>query len=340
MLEKLSERKHLILIQAIEDYIKDANPITSGNVQEKFLKNVSTATLRNELNALEAMGYLKQLHTSSGRVPTAKGYKYYVSGLLYNLDFTKEQLDRVKKDIFSRSSTITDIVTNLAKLVSKTTNYPTVVFLESVNKLIVEEIKIIPLIDEQALLLIKTKSGYVNNTISGKLSEKGCQDASIYLSRIFKDKTIGYMMENMEEVERSCKEQIEGFNEIIGNLIAGMRELVDKPLLDVRKEGTVQLLEEQSPEQTKKIFSFLDDEKELAKVMHVNEQDKDLSFNFNEDGESLEGCAIVKAPIVVAGQTVASIGVVGPHRMDYSNIASALKLVMTELDEEKRKEDS
>ena len=236
MLDKLSERKHLILIQAIEDYIKDANPITSGNVQEKFLKNVSTATLRNELNALEAMGYLKQLHTSSGRVPTAKGYKYYVSGLLKNLDFNSDELENVKNNIFSRSATISDIVTNLAKLVSKKTNYPTVVFLERVNNLIIEEIKIVPLIDEQALLLIKTKSGYVNNTLSGRLNERGCLDASSYLTRIFKDKTIGFMMENMEIVERECQEEIDGFNEIIINLITGMKELVDKPLLDVRKE--------------------------------------------------------------------------------------------------------
>ena len=72
--------------------------------------------------------------------------------------------------------------------------------------------------------------------------------------------------------------------------------------------------------------------------MHIDEEETDLSFTFAEEGGTLEGCAIVKAPIVVSGKTVASIGVVGPQRMDYSNIASALKLVMNELDEEKRRE--
>ena len=74
----LNERKHKVLINAVEDYIKDASPITSGTIHERHIKDISTATLRNELNALEAMGFLKQLHTSGGRVPTTLGYRYYV----------------------------------------------------------------------------------------------------------------------------------------------------------------------------------------------------------------------------------------------------------------------
>lgn len=335
MENQLSERKHKILIQAIEDYIKDANPITSGGVREKILKDVSTATLRNELNALEAMGYLKQLHTSSGRVPTAKGYKYYVSGLLVDMDFTSSQLEKVREDIESRSNTISDVMTNLAKIVSKVTNYPTVVFIEGVSKLVVQDIRIIPLIEKQALLLIKTKSGYINNTINGQMSEKGCLDASRYLSKIFKDKTIEYMMENIDEIEKSCKEQIEGFKIIVDNIIRGMRAIIEKPLLDIRREGASQLLNAEGSEKATKIFDFLDDEEGLASAMHIEDNEKDLSFTFAEDGDKMEGCALVKAPIVVEGQTVASIGVVGPHRMDYSNIASALKLVMSELDKTK-----
>ena len=76
--EILSERKKQILLQSVEDYIQNALPITSKGVQQNCLQDISTATLRNELNALEAMGYLKQLHTSSGRVPTSKAYRLYV----------------------------------------------------------------------------------------------------------------------------------------------------------------------------------------------------------------------------------------------------------------------
>ena len=78
---KLSQRKNDILLAIVEDYIKEASPITSGVVKDRHLPNISSATLRTELNALEAMGFLRQLHTSGGRVPTTEGYRYYVESL-------------------------------------------------------------------------------------------------------------------------------------------------------------------------------------------------------------------------------------------------------------------
>ena len=123
---KLSERKHFILTSVIEDYIKDAAPITSANVQERYVPKVSTATLRNELNALESMGYLKQLHTSGGRIPTAEGYKYYVSTLLEDFEVSEEKLNKVKAMLDNETSSLTQILSGIAEIISKATNYPTV----------------------------------------------------------------------------------------------------------------------------------------------------------------------------------------------------------------------
>ena len=110
MKKELSERKKLILCSAIDDYIKDASPITSGSVKDRHINDVSTATLRNELNALEAMGYLKQLHTSGGRVPTTDGYRYYVSTLLENFQVSKKQLKKVESDLNNRTNSLKEIL--------------------------------------------------------------------------------------------------------------------------------------------------------------------------------------------------------------------------------------
>ena len=80
----LSDRKKTILFCAIDNYIKQASPITSLLVQQTELHDISTATIRNELSTLEAMGFLKQLHTSSGRVPTTQGYRFFVDEILKN----------------------------------------------------------------------------------------------------------------------------------------------------------------------------------------------------------------------------------------------------------------
>ena len=120
---ELSERKKQILCMAVEEYIKDSAPITSGGIKDKGL-DCSTATLRNELNALEAMGFLKQLHTSGGRVPTVQGYRFYVENLLSGVKATDKELEDVRALISSRTNSLNEIISGIAKIVSHATNYP------------------------------------------------------------------------------------------------------------------------------------------------------------------------------------------------------------------------
>ena len=112
---ELSERKIKILNIAVEEFIKDSAPITSSSVKDRTSLDVSTATLRSELNALEAMGFLKQLHTSGGRVPTAQGYRFYVENLLKNIKATNGELEDVRKLIENRTQSLNEIVAGIAK---------------------------------------------------------------------------------------------------------------------------------------------------------------------------------------------------------------------------------
>ena len=137
-------------LKSIDDYIKFASPITSGAVHDNHLKEISSATLRNELNALEAMGYLKQLHTSSGRIPTSKAYRFFVNEIMKTTKFDKKSLATVREIFSQRSESLTEIVNQLAGIISEATNYPTFVVLNSYKGLIVENIKIIKLIDGNA----------------------------------------------------------------------------------------------------------------------------------------------------------------------------------------------
>lgn len=331
MEQKLNERKHNVLMGAIEDYIQDASPITSGSVQEKRVKDISTATLRNELNALEAMGFLKQLHTSGGRVPTALGYRYYVNELLGDIKLDENALISVKKLLEERTKSLTEIVSELAKIISKIVHYPTVIYVNGYDKLVIENIKVIPLVDRQALALIQTSSGYLTNTISANSDIKSCEDASKYLTKVFSGKTIGEMMSNIEEIEAQMTGDIENFKLIVENLIEGMKKIISNNKFDISHSGSSELLAENTEraEQTKKVLKLLDNEKELEKALDTANSD-DLTITLVEE-EQFSGCALVKAPLCIDGKPVASIGVIGPQRMNYANIASALKVVMEEL---------
>lgn len=330
MEDKLKGRKHDIMISIVEDYIKDATPITSGAVQKNHLQDISTATLRNELNALEAMGLLRQLHTSGGRVPTAVGYRYYVSNLLKDLPLDYKQVEAAKDILEERTKSLSEIVSSLSKVINKAVKYPTVIFVNGYDKLTVEAIKIVPLVGHSALALIQTAGGYLTNTLDVSASEKACSDASNFLTKKFSGKTIGEMMETMEEMESEMQNEIVTFKEVLDNLIDGLKNIIAEKLLDIRHDGSLDLLAEsgETGEQAKKVLKLLSDEDDLERAMEIDSDDLTVTF---VDEDDYSGLALVKAPLCIDGTPIASIGVFGPQRMDYQGIASALKVIMNEL---------
>ena len=335
--EHLSDRKLQILYSAVEDYIQFATPITSGGVHDKYINDISPATLRNELSALEAMGYLKQLHTSSGRVPTTKAYRLYVNDLMKSTKFSKRELEAVRSMLAERATYLTDIIGQVAGMISQATNYPTVVILNGYDNLPIDSIKIIPLIDKSALLLIGTKNGIVNGqfSISSGITEETCIDASNLLTKKFCGKTIKYMRENIQAEILNAKNEIDAFSELFNNLIDCLSNLVSGNS-KVIKVGETKLLN--NPEYTdlkdaKKVLDILEDDNELKQVIESGD-DNEISFTIGRENnsEDLKSCSVVKANYKIAGKQIASIGVIGPERMDYSNVAGALKVLVGELE--------
>ncbi len=328
---ELSERKTKILNIAVEEFIKDSAPITSGSVKDKTSLDVSTATLRSELNALEAMGFLKQLHTSGGRVSTAQGYRFYVEHLLKNVKATNAELEDVRSLIANRTQNLETIVAGIAKIISKATNYPTVVLVNGIENLILQEFKIIPLLGDKCMVLIGTNYGYITNTMDVEASQESCTDASNYLTKYFKGETMGFMMENIKDLKKGMSGEIEAFQNVVDNIIVGLSNLNRQKLLNVQAENVVDLVDKAKIEEAKKVIKTLNDKEELIEVL--DDDENEISAVVAEDDGKT--CSVVKAPIILNGNKVASIGVFGPQKMDYMGIASALKVVIDELGREK-----
>ena len=321
---ELSQRKIKILTSAVEEFIKDSSPITSGSVKDKTAIDVSTATLRNELNALEAMGFLKQLHTSGGRVPTAQGYRFYVENLLKDVKATNGELEEVKRIIENRTQSLADMISKIAKIISKATNYPTVVMMNGIENLILTEFKIIPLLDEKCMVLIGTNCGYISQNMDFSATVENCADASNYLTKYFKGETMGFLLANIDEYMRGMSGEIKAFQGIVNNIIRGLTKLNKQKLLNVQTDGMAKLIEkDEDIKETKKIIKMLSDEEELIEVL--DRTDDKISADVTDE------LSVMKAPIMVGGNKLASIGVIGPQKMDYSGIASALKVVIDEL---------
>lgn len=335
--ENLSERKLQILMGAVEEYIASASPITSGGVHKNIISSISPATLRNELNALEAMGYLKQLHTSGGRVPTSKAYRLYVNNLMGEVNFELKSLNKVKLMLEARTTSLNDIISQISKTIADATDYPAMVMFNGLNKLTLQSVRMFPLMTGELLVLLQTNAGIINNNIktAQPVTEQNCIDASNFLTKTFANKTIQEMIENISTLESEMLNQIAEFKSLINIFINSLSKIASERKVNV--SNTTKLLsmpEYSNIEKAKEIINLFEDENVVQDILS-EETTQDVSFKIGKENQNqaLKECSVVKADFKVDGESVASIGIVGPERMDYVKIASALKYVIDEIKE-------
>lgn len=329
----LSSRKKQILFSAVDNYIKQASPITSLLVQQTEMSNFSTATLRNELSTLEAMGYLKQLHTSSGRVPTTKGYRFFVNEIVTKTNCSVKQLNTIKKDLFDRTGNLNEIIKTIADTISSTTNYPAVVVLDGFENLLLQTITIMQLINGQLLVLIDTNAGVITNTIKidKEVKKQDCDNASKIFTDIFSGKTIGFLMHNIDSFSDTIQEQMKQYEEIF-NLVLFVLQHYS---CSGTSQGITKLLnspEYNNIEKAKNILNILDDDSKLKDIFDTSDKDG-VTIKIGDENEldELSSCAVIKTPVVLDGNKIATIGVIGPQRIDYATVASVLKVIADEI---------
>ncbi len=336
-----SKRKRDILLYAVDEYIRKPQPITSAGLSVKF-SDISTATLRNELNALEQMGYLQQLHTSGGRIPTSLAYRCYVNDILSSNKIDVDSLQQVKDNYEVKSVNLISMLSSLAKRLSRVTNCPTVLVQHGIENLTILDIKIIPLIQKDALLLVETVAGVIddNLTLSPDISRDACNDASIYLTEHFKGRTIKYMVDNIAEVCLNAGAQMFEFRTLITSVTEALQNVV-KTKLDISSANTSRMLENITSseyDEAKDVLSFLEDGDEVINTVTDSEE-----FNFvigdESDNDKLRGGMVMSAPIVIDGVSIASLAVVGPKRVDYRSLATALKFIVNQAENLNKKGD-
>ena len=337
-IDEKNKRKHEIVLVAVDDFIKTAQPITSGGLNNHF-KDISSATLRNELNALESMGYFKQLHTSGGRVPTSLAYKEYVNTILSNDKLNYESIKNVLSSYEDRSVSLISTLSTLAKRLSRATNCPTVLVQHGLQNLTIENIQIIPLIQKDALLLVETNAGIIDDNMSldPNIDRNSCIEASDYLTKHFKGQTIKYLIDNINDVCLKAGAQIIQFKKLIDSVADALISVI-KTKCDVSNENPTKLLDglnKNEYDDAKSVFEFLSNEDNVIDVIKTETNDLNFTIGDEKEQSKLKGGMMMSAPIVINGVPIASLALVGPKRIDYANVAAALKFIVNQIDNQK-----
>ena len=161
----LTDRQLMILQVIVDDFIRSGQPIGSRSLSKKSDITFSSATIRNDMADLEEMGFIEKTHTSSGRVPSEKGYRYYVDHLLTPPLVRNEEIQMLNSVFVDRFYELEKIVQKSAQILSEITNYTAIVLGPKVRDNKLKKISLVPLNKEAAVAIIVTDTGHVENKL-------------------------------------------------------------------------------------------------------------------------------------------------------------------------------
>ena len=328
---ELSDRKKKILQYVVDDYIETAVPVSSKSLTERHLKDISSATVRNELSALEELGYLTQLHASSGRVPSAEAYKLYVSDLMVKDKLTAKELDYIKKIFLDKADDLEEVIRNTTKVISELTSYTSVGMPNKDGKERIESIKFFRFRKDSALVLIVTESRLLKDnyiTVSESMTDEQLADAEKVLCNMFKGRTFEDICNMKPEVE----DNFLGYKNIFVNVIEALKTYVETSGEDVVIAGEDKIFDHPDYADVGKIKDFLSVVTSKDKVMNLlvgDDRDIKINVKIGSDGydEIPKECSLVTATYSANGTPLGTYGVIGPVRMDYQKVVAVLENV-------------
>lgn len=330
----VSERKKKILGALIEEYIKTAEPVGSKAIAGIANLGCSSATIRNELAELTAMGYLEQPHTSAGRIPTPAGYRMYVNELMEKQKLSIEETEEINRRLNDRMTQLDGMMSDIGKIASQLTDYPALAF-ASYAPATIKRFDLI-YIDANTFIIVVMLS---NNTVKNKLVHLPIsvdQGMMNKLSTLFNANFTGISNEKITPILISSTERAAGDTMGLTSVIASftMETLANQQEIEAYVTGENRLLgqpEYRDPEKAHKLMNY------LAEGGHVLSGPADEIFTGDSEvkvligpenvAEELKDSSVVIASYDMGDNTKGLIGVVGPTRMDYSTVAAKLSFL-------------
>ena len=338
----VDDRKKRILQAIIEEYIGTAEPVSSASIIKNYGINFSSATIRNEMSNLEQIGYLEKPHTSAGRIPSAKGYRFYVDKLLKNDNLSYDEIEYIRSRLQTKVNEIEELTKIATNILSEITHYTTIATGPKTDTHIIVDIKFVLLGTRVLMAVILTDTGIIKESIikfESNITQLQVENLNIIFNNKLRGKLLNQIDLPMEEFivsEMNCELKI------IKPILEEMNKVIN--------EGTNIYLEGKDKVFDFPEFSNLDIAKNLLKILDT----KELVYNILTNGkpqfinvyigneneyDELKNLSVITFKNSFEDKDLGTIGIIGPTRMDYSKVISVMKYIMTLLNEKWNKMD-
>lgn len=325
----LNDRKIQILQAIIHDYIETAEPVGSRTIAKKYNLGISSATIRNEMSDLEEMGFILQPHASSGRIPSDMGYRLYVDHLMQQKELSEEEQGYLRSMISRDIGQIDYLMEETAKAISALTNYTTFISEPVGQRARIKQLRLLPLDSTSILLVIVTGDNFMKNHVikmASVPSEEKIFSIGMGLNHALQGKTL-------QEIDGAAisrmQQELADYADILQPILKAIEMTMRAAeKVQVHMSGAKNILtfpEFSDIQKAKSLFQTLEEKDVLVTLLEESKSD-DMQILIGSENtvQGMKDCSVITATYKMGENTRGTIGIVGPTRMDYSQVISVL----------------
>jgi heat-inducible transcriptional repressor len=333
--EGLSERAQHLLRILIESYIRDGQPVGSRVLSRDSGLQLSSATIRNVIADLEEFGFVSSPHTSAGRIPTDKGYRFFVNTLLKLRPLDETAIAEIRRQLDGNRQSSKDLIATVSQLLSTVTQLAGVVTVPRAPQASITQVEFVSLSENRVLVVLVYNDREVQNRIiqlDRHYSSDELKRASNYLNDQFRGRTLPQVR---DEILRQLAEAQAHMNQIMLDAISVAQHVFETAEGDGRLEyvikGETNLMgaaELTSVEKLRRLFEAFNEKRDFLNILDQSLKAEGVQiFIGHESGfQTLDDCSVVTAPYAAGDSVMGVVGVIGPTRMAYERVIPIVEM--------------
>jgi heat-inducible transcriptional repressor len=333
----LNERAREILQWAISTFVATGKPVGSRKIARRSREHLSAATVRNIMADLEEMGYLKQPHASAGRVPTDKGYRFYVDYMVDRHEVSPRDREIIDRSLLHDDS-MEHLMARASQLLSRVSNNLGIVVTPQISRVALQHIQFVKLVENRILVILVSRSGLIQNRlihVEEDFPQVDLDQAARYIVEHFKDKTL---LEIKAEILQMIRHEKALYNKFMQRIIVLSAQTFADSTYGVQSElyldGASNLIK--TPEfsdsnRMRLLFETIEEKSRLvsliSRCIQGDTQEVRITIGSENALPGIEECTLITSPYTLDDETQGSLGVLGPTRMEYARAISLVDYV-------------
>ncbi|WP_088102530.1 heat-inducible transcriptional repressor HrcA [Halalkalibacter urbisdiaboli] len=331
----LTERQLSILHAIVDDYIRSAEPVGSRSISKREDITFSPATIRNDMADLEELGFLEKPHSSAGRIPSQKGYRYYVDHLLIPHHLTDEEEADIRTLFTERMQEIEHVIQQSARILSNMTSYISIVLGPEMFEAKLRSIQIIPLTKHSAILILVTDTGHVENqTINiPEAMEPGDLERTV---NILNERLMGVPLYQLrhklkKEIADVMRVHVNNYEHVLNVLSSSFNVEKSEKVFYSGKTNLLSQPEFRDIDKVKMLLNMLEEDRVMNQILRAQHDGVQVRIGEENNLEAFDSCSMITATYSIGGKHMGTIGILGPTRMEYRRVIGVVDSLSKDL---------